>query len=310
MGHPRLLDRRQFNRAALLAIAGTCPLAAMAASPDNADTVTDCRQRSVAIGPARRIASIGGTITETLYALGAAERIVAVDVTSTWPEQALREKKSLGYMRAISAEGVLSLRPDLILAMNDSGPPTAMDQLVASSIPVVFVDSTPSVEAIRDRTSFLARVVGAQAAGQALGAAIDARFAALASWRTAHPHAPRTLFVMRMTNGHPLAAGAHTAADAVIRLAGATNAGADMQGYKIVEDEALLTLRPDIVLTMAQDAASLRAALLADPGFRLTPAGRREAIIAMEGERLLGFGPRTPDAALDLARMIDTMMPA
>lgn len=293
-----------------MAIAGTCPLSAMAAGIGDAGRITDCRGRSVTIGPARRIASIGGTITETLYALGAADRIVAVDITSTWPAQALREKKSLGYMRAISAEGVLSLRPDLILAMNDAGPPTAMDQLVASPVPVVFVESTPSTDAIWDRTRFLARVVGAQAAGEALSAAIDARFSALATWRAAHPRAPRILFVMRMTNGHPLAAGSGTAADAVIRLAGATNAGAGMQGYKIVEDEALLTLRPDIVLTMAQDAASLRAALLADPGFRLTPAGRKGAIIAMEGERLLGFGPRTPDAALDLARMIDAAMPA
>ncbi|RDI38568.1 iron complex transport system substrate-binding protein [Gluconacetobacter liquefaciens] len=310
MRQPRLLDRRQFHRAAIMAIAGTCPLSAMAAGIGDAGRITDCRGRSVTIGPARRIASIGGTITETLYALGAADRIVAVDITSTWPAQALREKKSLGYMRAISAEGVLSLRPDLILAMNDAGPPTAMDQLVASPVPVVFVESTPSTDAIRDRTRFLARVVGAQAAGEALSAAIDARFSALATWRAAHPRTPRILFVMRMTNGHPLAAGSGTAADAVIRLAGATNAGAGMQGYKIVEDEALLTLRPDIVLTMAQDAASLRAALLADPGFRLTPAGQKGAIIAMEGERLLGFGPRTPDAALDLARMIDAAMPA
>ncbi|GBR70567.1 periplasmic binding protein [Gluconobacter kanchanaburiensis NBRC 103587] len=266
--------------------------------------ITDCRGRKIGLRDTRRIACIGGTITETLYALGAAERIIAVDTTSTWPQDALRDKKSLGYMRMISSEGVLSMRPDLILAMNDSGPPAAMDQIVASGTPVIFVDATPSPEAIIGRTRFLATLLGTMAKGDALCQTIDDRFRALADWRAAHPLTRRVLFVMRMTGGHALAAGSGTAADAVIRLAGALNAGHAMQGYKIVEDEALIGLRPDIVLTMSQDTEAIRAAMLADPGFRLTPAGRNRAIIAMEGERLLGFGPRTPQAALDLAQMI------
>ncbi|WP_254511658.1 heme/hemin ABC transporter substrate-binding protein [Komagataeibacter oboediens] len=268
-------------------------------------TVTDCRGRHVKIGPARRIASIGGTITETLYALGAQDRIIAVDITSTWPEQALHEKKSVGYMRALSAEGILSLQPDLILAMNDCGPPPVLDQLMASAVPIVFVDATPSEDAIVARTRFLASLLDAQTAGAQLCADISQHFDMLTQWRAAHSTTKRVLFVMRMSNNRPMVAGTGTAADAVIRLAGGSNPAA-FGGYRILDQEALIGLRPDAILTMEQDAQQVRAALLGNAGFRLTPAGRNQAIIAMEGERLLGFGPRTPDAALELARRLDT----
>ena len=267
------------------------------------DTVTDCRGRHVKIGPARRIASIGGTITETLYALGAQDRIIAVDITSTWPEQALREKKSVGYMRALSAEGILSLRPDLMLAMNDCGPPPVLDQLMASTVPVVFVDATPSEDAIVARTRFIASLLDARTAGTRLCADISQHFDMLTQWRAAHPTTKRVLFVMRMSNNRPMVAGTGTAADAVIRLAGGSNPAA-FEGYKILDQEALIGLQPDAVLTMEQDAPQVRAARRGNAGGRLTPAGRKPAISARAGERLLGFGPRTPDAALELARRL------
>lgn len=267
-------------------------------------SVTDCRGRHIILNGTTRIASIGGPITETLYALGRSNAILAVDQTSTWPEQAQKEKKSLGYMRAISSEGVLSLKPDLVLAMNDSGPPAAMDQLMASGVPLVFVDATPSPDAIEGRTRFLAEIVGAKAEGEQLCRTIAEQFHQLEAWRAKHTGAPRVLFVMRMTNNRPMAAGKGTAADAMIRLAGGINAGGDMQGYKIVDQENLMALRPDVVLLMDQTAASIRSTLQDDAGFKLTPAGQHHAFIAMEGERLLGFGPRTPQAALDLAKML------
>ncbi|MFT8809382.1 MAG: ABC transporter substrate-binding protein [Gluconobacter sp.] len=305
MMHNRIVSRRHLG-VSLVAMTVTAGILPKTGHGTPVRMITDCRGRRVAIPGAERIACIGGTITETLYAFGRSGSIVGVDLTSTWPEQAQREKKNLGYMRAISAEGVLSLRPDLILAMNDSGPATAMDQLAASGIPVVFVDATHTPDAIEGRTRFLAEIVNARSEGERLCATISGQFRTLAAWRQSHPELRRVLFVMRMTNNRPMAAGKGTAADAVIRLAGAVNAGADMQGYKIVDQENLVALRPDVILTMQQSDDAIRSELLADPGFQLTPAGKNRAIIAMEGERLLGFGPRTPQAALELAQLIAT----
>ena len=301
----KLITRRLFGTglATGLLAAGS----AVGALAADAAVVTDCRGRRVNPGKARRIVSVGGAVTETLYALGAADRIVGVDSTSTWPEAALHDKPSVGYMRALSSEGVLALRPDLVLTMNNAGPPTALDQLMASRVPVIFVDSTPSAEAIVDRTRFIANLMQAGAEGDRLCADLSRRFESLTAWRAAHPLAQRVLFVMRMTNNRPMVAGTGTAADAVIRLTGAVNAGVAMQGYKIVDQENLLALKPDVILVMAQGSEDIRKNLLADPGFRLTSAGRSGAIISMEGERLLGLGLRTPEAALELAQKLAEM---
>lgn len=299
------IARRAFGKvlgAGILSAGGA--LRALAADDG---VVTDCRGRRVSAGKGDRIVSVGGAVTETLYALGAADRIAGVDSTSTWPPEALRDKPSVGYMRALSSEGVLALRPDLVLAMNNAGPPMALEQLMASPVPVIFVDATPSVEAIEGRTRFLADLMRAGAAGDRLCADLSRRFDTLTAWRAAHPLARRVLFVMRMTNNRPMVAGTGTAADAVIRLTGAVNAGAAMQGYKIVDQENLISLKPDVILTMAQGNDEIRKTLLADPGFRLTPAGRSQAIVSMEGERLLGLGLRTPDAALELAQKLADM---
>src|SRR5690349_12078465 len=84
--------------------------------------VVDAAGRKVEIADASRIVSIGGAVTEILYALGLKERIVAIDSTSLYPPDAAREKPSVGYMRALSAEGVLGLNPSLVLASEGSGP--------------------------------------------------------------------------------------------------------------------------------------------------------------------------------------------
>ena len=66
-----------------------------------------------------RIIAIGGSITEIIYALGAEDKLVAVDSTSMYPASALERHPDVGYMRALSAEPVLSVAPDVILAIDD-----------------------------------------------------------------------------------------------------------------------------------------------------------------------------------------------
>src|SRR3546814_19911589 len=88
-------------------------------------------------------------------------------------------------------------------------------------------------------------------------------------------------------------------ADAIITLAGGINAAGALDGYKPVSDEALAALAPDAVLAMDHAGPGINASALDTPGFRLTPAGRRGALIKMDGSYLLGLGPRTPAAAPD-----------
>ncbi|WP_147093353.1 heme/hemin ABC transporter substrate-binding protein [Swaminathania salitolerans] len=301
----RLCSRRQFGLSALMTGFSGASIRAPRADGARRFVMQDCRGRRVAIGSMDRIVSIGGTVTETLYALGMAHRIVAVDITSTYPPSALREKQSIGYMRTLSAEGILALRPDLIIAMNDAGPAAAIDQLIASGVPIVMIDATRSLDAVGKRILTLSKIMGAEQAGTAMVVRIDNQKRTLSAWKSLHRERARVLFVMRIANGRPMAAGADTAADAIIGLAGGVNAGAGMSGYKPLEREALVELRPDVILMMSQGGQAMREALLGDEAIRMTPAGERHAIIDMEGEKLLGFGPRTVEAAFELARQID-----
>ena len=98
-----------------------------------------------------------------------------------------------------------------------------------------------------------------------------------------------------------MVAGRNTAADGIIRLAGAVNAMTGYEGYKPVNDEALIAARPDVVLAMWRTHPIDAQTVFAHPGFALTPAATKKSLVVMDGLYLLGFGPRTALAARDLA---------
>ncbi|WP_250954096.1 ABC transporter substrate-binding protein [Rhizobium sp. CG5] len=260
---------------------------------------------TLAQGPypdARRIVSIGGTVTEILYALGAGDRIVAIDTTSTYP-QAVTSKPNVGYMRQLSAEGILAQKPDLILAESGAGPVEAMAILDASGTPVVSIPAPPSPDGIAPKIEAVGAAVGKPQEAAALAHSVTDRLAALKADidGIAEPK-KRVLFVLSFANGRVMAAGSATAADAMIALAGGVNAAGDAHGYKPMSDEALIAAAPDVVLVMDHAAMHVTAEqAFAVPALKSSPAGQTGAFIAMEGLYLLGLGPRTADAARDLA---------
>ncbi|HDR9813838.1 TPA: ABC transporter substrate-binding protein, partial [Burkholderia cenocepacia] len=100
----------------------------------------------------KRVIVIGGALAETAFALGGAEtqryRLVGADTTCTYPDAAKRLPK-VGYQRALSAEGLLSLRPDLVLASAEAGPPTAIAQVKGAGVAVTTFDERHDVESVR-----------------------------------------------------------------------------------------------------------------------------------------------------------------
>ncbi len=259
----------------------------------------------LAAGPAHagdragtRIVSVGGTITEIVHALGAGDRLVAVDTTSTHPPEAAA-RPSVGYMRALSAEGILSLRPSAVLAQEGSGPPAVLELIRGAGIPLHVLPDEPSPEGVVRRIRQVASLIGADETGAALASSVAAKFAALAAGPPTRPL--RVLFLISLQGGRPMAAGSGTAAAAMIGLSGATNAAEGFEGYKPLTDEAVAASRPDVVLMMERAGASMTPeALFALPAFARTPAASRKALVVMDGLYLLGFGPRTPDAIRDL----------
>ncbi|WP_306051234.1 heme/hemin ABC transporter substrate-binding protein [Oceaniradius stylonematis] len=257
---------------------------------------------------AQRVLAIGGAVTEIVYALGEEDRLVARDSTSTFPPQAV-DLPDVGYMRALSPEGVLSVKPDLILARANSGPDEAIEVLQAAQVRWVTVPDDFTPEGIDENIRIIADALGVPDKGEALRQRLAEDLSA-ARATTAGIDAPkRVLFVLSMRDDRIMASGTGTAAHGIIELAGADNVIGDFQGYKQLADEAVISADPDVILMMqgrgeAEDHGAPNARITGHPALGATRAAREGAIIRMDGLYLLGFGPRTGEAAQELARAI------
>lgn len=282
----------------------------LAAGAAHAVIVRDATGRLVDIRDAGRIVSIGGAVTEIFYALGLEDRVIAVDTTSLFPPAALKTKKNVGYMRQLSPEGVLGLSPTLVMAAEGAGPKEAIAVLDNASVPFVHVPDRYTGEGIVEKIALIAGATGMDARGKCLASIVEDDLAALAALRAKVIKPARVMFVLSFANGRPMVAGKGTAADGIIRLAGAVNALDDIQGYKPVSDEAIAASRPDAILSMHREGFRLDPAdVFANSAIGLTPAAQSKNLIAMEGLYLLGFGPRTARAARDLALRLYPELP-
>ncbi|MFG5410491.1 ABC transporter substrate-binding protein [Piscinibacter sakaiensis] len=225
--------------------------------------------------PRQRIVTVGGALTEIVYALGAEAALVGVDTTSLYPAAAQR-LPSVGYARALSAEGVLSLAPTLLLHSQEAGPPAVLSQLAAARLPMERLDLDHRIEGLLAAARRVGRLTGHADAGERLATRLEAE--------------------VRI-------AGRDTAADAMIGLAGGRNALGDATGYKPLSPEAAIAAAPEVILCTEQglQAAGGIDGLLQAPGLAATPAGRARRVVAMDALLLLGFGPRLPQAVATLA---------
>lgn len=261
-----------------------------------------------------RIVALGGVVTEVLYALGLQDRIVGVDTTSQFPPEALRDKPGVGYVRALSVEGVLSLRPSLVIAIEGAGPPDAIALLREAGVRLVVISEDLSTRGVAARIGAIGAAAGAGEPARRLAETVQAGFEELAALRARVVGKRRVLFALSLQNGRTMVGGANSTADAMIRLAGGVNAAAGVEGYKPMTDEAVIAAAPEVVLMMRNSSGhdATPEELFAMPAFSATPAAGARALVRMDGLYLLGFGPRAPLAARDLMAAIhpDAAIPA
>lgn len=252
---------------------------------------------------ARSIVSIGGPVTEVIYALGQESRLVARDTTSVFPREA-NALPDVGYMRQLSAEGVLSVGPDLIITRDTAGPPEVLDQLRNAAVPIIEIHDGFSADSIVTAIQTIGSALDASLQADALVQAIQSDFDALEKARAETPVTARVLFILSNKGGRLNVAGRNTGASGLIALAGATNVMDDaFQGYKIMNDEAIISASPDIILMMSRagDHTSDHDEVLSSPAIAHTPAGERKALIVIDPASL-GFGPRVGQFAIKLHR--------
>lgn len=265
--------------------------------------------RAHAAPGAPRLVVCGGAITEIVYLLGAQAQLVGTDTTSLYPPEALRTPK-VGYLRQLSAEGLLSLKPDALIASSEAGPAVVLDQLRRAGVKVELVVADHTWGEVQRKVAAVGRAAVREPQARALGEQLDAE------WKNTVAHvaafkgrSPKVLFILAHA-ATPQVAGQATAADALLTMAGAVNAMQGFKGYRPLTAESLASAAPDFILTSTEGLEAQGGAekLWQRPELRLTPAWKRRdagSLVHMDALQMLGFGPRMPAA---VRRLHDQMV--
>lgn len=274
----------QLSRRASLQWLGGAALAA--ALPAQAQTAA----------PARRLVSLSGALTEIVYLLNAQNLLVGTDTTSLYPEAAQKTAK-VGYVRQLSAEGLLSLRPDAVIGTSDAGPPVVLDQIRQAGVRVALVKAQHNWAEVQEKIKVVGRETGRSADADKLLAQLDGQWNSIQAQVAKAQRKPRVLFVMSHS-GSPQVAGKGTAANALMQYAGCVNAIDQFDGYKPLTAEAMASAAPEVIINTTQGIEALggEAAFWKRPELALTPAFAKKALVTLEASHLLGFGPRLPTA--------------
>ncbi|WP_289152042.1 ABC transporter substrate-binding protein [uncultured Salipiger sp.] len=247
--------------------------------------------------------AIGGSVTEIVYALGQQHRLIARDTTSTFPPEA-QALPDVGYMRALSPEGVLSVSPDLILSEEGAGPPETLEVLEEAHIPFITVPGGFDAESVAAKIRAVGDALEVPDEAEDLARQVTGQIEAAQTRAQEHGGAPkRVLFVLSAQGGRLMGAGDDTGAAAIIAMAGGVNALEGVTGYKPLSDEAAAAAAPDVILMMDRggDHGASADELFALPALAVTPAAETRSLVQMDGLKLLGFGPRTGEAVSELA---------
>ncbi|MDN3020643.1 hemin ABC transporter substrate-binding protein [Streptomyces sp. S.PB5] len=260
-------------------------------------TVESADGEKVSVEKAARIVPLSGSLSEIVFTLGLGDRVVARDITATFAQASKLPVVTRGH--DVSAESVLSLKPDLVLAETTSGPAEAMDQIRAAGVPVLVVDPADGLDDVGTRIRTVADALGVTAAGQELTARSEQRIAAASKHV---PHTKKKLRVaflyLRGSASVYLIGGEGSGATSLIEAAGAVDAGAESglkKDFTAITSEALVKAAPDAILVMSKGLESVGGidGLVRIPGIAQTPAGMDRRVVSVEDGVLLNYGPRT-----------------
>lgn len=247
---------------------------------------------AIAAGDAQqqRIISAGSAVTELVLALGAEDQLVAIDVTSRFPQSDKLPK--IGYHRNLSAEGLIALQPTTLIGSDEMGPDTAISQLKSAGVDVEIVNTEASVEGLLKRIDQIAEITHTEENSKAVKESVNKKIAALEANQVPQNEAKKVLFLL-LHEGRPAnVAGSETSPNAIIELAGGINPAAEsLTSYKPLSMESMVEMQPDVILVSGrsyQKMGGADAILKSLPMLAATPAGMNKQIITVNGSALVG----------------------
>ncbi|UCJ16844.1 ABC transporter substrate-binding protein [Pseudomonas sp. MM211] len=254
----------------------------------------------------QRWVSAGGSLSEWVVELGGEGKLVGVDTTSLHPAS-LKKLPSVGYQRQLAAEGILALRPEVLLGTDEMGPPPVLAQLAAAGVKVETLSAEADLQALHGNLQRIGALLGDEAHAESVFSAYQARLNEQADWvakAQADSQAPTVLLLLGHAGSSPMAGGQDTAAAWVIEHAGGKNLTTH-NGYKALSTEALLALDPEVVIfadrRLSGDEAK-QALLKQNPALASTKAGKEGRLVAIDPTLLVGgLGPRIPAGLAELS---------
>jgi len=255
----------------------------------------------------QRIVVAGGSVAEILYFIDAEKKIVATDVTSTFPDEA-QNHPSIGYVRNLSAEGILSMNPSLILGEDDMGPPNVITQLIDIEVDIRTIPEEKSVDGILDKIYCIASILDMKSeAEEEINKTLMPDIIALENMYIKNSkRLKRVMFILSMQANRIIVAGAGTTGDGYINLTGSKNIFGDLEGWKSVSQEAIVKENPDYIIMSQRDLHNTETIknVKENPIFKNIKAGEEGNFIFDDAMAMLGFGPRTIRSALQSALII------
>ncbi|MGL4723188.1 MAG: heme/hemin ABC transporter substrate-binding protein [Scandinavium sp.] len=252
----------------------------------------------------QKVVSLGGDVTEIVYALGAQSALVARDSTSMWPPEATK-LPDVGYLRQLNAEGILATRPTTVLASVQAQPSLALKQVAQNGVAVVTVPGSNDVSVIDEKIRVIAAALNKDAEGEKLRQQMQTQLAALPDT----PLNKRVLFILSHGGMSAMAAGQQTGADAAIRAAGLQNAMQGFNRYQPLSQEGVIASQPDLIVISHDGVKSMggEEGVWKLPGLAQTPAGRHKQVLLVDDMALLGFSIRSPEAILQLRQKAEQL---
>lgn len=264
--------------------------------------LTLCSMMTFIASANERIVTIGGDITEIVFALGAGDEVVARDSTSLIPEQ-VKTLPDVGYMRMLNPEGVLSVKPTLIIASELAKPSLALKRIKEAGVQVKTITGKHSLEAINEKIDIISALLDKPKEGAQLKEKVAQSLAKV----NTTPIDKKIIFIMSHGGAIHMAAGQNTAADTIITLAGGKNAMQGFTGYRTLSQEGVIASQPDILLVTTEGLKSIGGIekLWNFPGIKYTPAGKNKRYVVVNDMGLLGFTLSTPDVMYQIRQALE-----
>ena len=254
-----------------------------------------------------RIVSIGSSITEIIYFLNSQDQIIAIDITSNFPEDA-KKFPSVGYIRNLSAEGLLSTNPSIIISEDDIGPKNIINQIQDTKTELRIIPEEQTLNGIIQKIQCVGNIIGQQKeAEEKISSEINPVINKIKEIKKEKDLSNIKIMMILSTEGNStVVAGANTSGDSFIKMLGATNIFESINGWKAVTAETILLKNPDYIIIPEKDLHKQSNVNTISENMILkeTNAGKNNGYIIKDGMAILGYGPRTIFTLMDVLNTI------